>query len=224
LLRAGGARGCQASTQRCRCGARLMTPGTRSRAARTQRISKEENEQLARIMSSQVYEQVVEAFRGPVKAEVLASIVQGLAYKTSPQEVQLVNKWFRFLQAEAGSEIARLRRRADSSERWADFFDRQADYAEGRAAELRAKAEARRMLPPSGAVFLLACVARRGREDEVLGDAECQYLHMIARLSPRQARWWYRIYVLRVASAMLPGAFGRLLILHKLLGLWSAHR
>ena len=203
-----------------------MARGTRSRAARTlrdNRIAEKEREQLARIMSPQVYQHVVEAFRGPVSAEVFGSIVQALAHKTSPEEIQLVNKWLGFLEAEA-SEIARFRRRVDAWKRRAAFWDRQADHLERRAAEAQAKAKACAKLPPLGAVFLLACFVRPGREDELLGDAESQYRHMMARLGPRQARWWYRIYVLRVASAMLPGAVARVLILHKLLGLWNAHR
>jgi hypothetical protein len=71
--------------------------------------------------------------------------------------------------------------------------------------------------PPSGCMFLLACVARPGRADELLGDAESEYNRMVIRMGHDRARWWYRIYVLKVAIRMLPSAAARLVLLHKLL-------
>lgn len=72
---------------------------------------------------------------------------------------------------------------------------------------------------PAGFEFMLACFARKGLSEEVLGDAEAEYHKVVFRLGPRLARWWYRVYVLKVAAAMAPGALTRLWIFHKLLGI-----
>jgi hypothetical protein len=65
-------------------------------------------------------------------------------------------------------------------------------------------------------IFTLACLAKPGRADEVLGDAEAEYRKMIVRLGEARARWWYRVYVARTAIGMLPGVVMRLSGLHKL--------
>jgi hypothetical protein len=70
--------------------------------------------------------------------------------------------------------------------------------------------------PPNGFTFILACTARPNRADEVLGDAETEYRRMLVRLGPRLARWWYRIYVVRVMVWTLPGVLMRVGVLHKL--------
>jgi hypothetical protein len=72
-------------------------------------------------------------------------------------------------------------------------------------------------LPP-WAPFLLACVAKPGREDEILGDAESVYRQMIARLGVTRARWYYGVYVLKLAGRMLPSVAMRILLIHKLIG------
>jgi hypothetical protein len=84
--------------------------------------------------------------------------------------------------------------------------------------------EARRLgLPisaaPVGFVFLLACVARKGRAEELLGDAAGEYQKMVILLGPSRARWWYRVHVVKVIVPMLPGAVARLWVLHRLFGL-----
>jgi hypothetical protein len=73
--------------------------------------------------------------------------------------------------------------------------------------------------PPAGASLLLACVAPAGRSECVLGSAQEEYRKVIVLLSPRRARWWYRVYVVKAASRMLPSALMRVLLLHKLIGL-----
>jgi hypothetical protein len=70
--------------------------------------------------------------------------------------------------------------------------------------------------PPERFTFLLACVARPGRADEVLGDAEEEFRKMIAQFGVVQARWLYRVYVLRVVIGMLPGVLTGAWVLHKL--------
>jgi hypothetical protein len=73
--------------------------------------------------------------------------------------------------------------------------------------------------PPTWFMFLLACVAQKGRADELLGDAAGEYRKMIVLLGPRLAQWWYRVYVVKVVAVMLPGAVARMWVLHKLFGL-----
>jgi hypothetical protein len=73
--------------------------------------------------------------------------------------------------------------------------------------------------PPRGSTFLLACLTRRGRAEEVIGDAETEYRKMVDRLGLEGARWHYRKYVAEVVIEMLPGVLARVLLLHKLLGL-----
>ena len=73
--------------------------------------------------------------------------------------------------------------------------------------------------PPIGFAFLLSCLAKPGRADEVIGDAEEEYRKMVARLGPVWARWHYRVCVLRVSISMLPSMMARVVLLHKLLGL-----
>jgi hypothetical protein len=53
----------------------------------------------------------------------------------------------------------------------------------------------------------------------MLGDAESEYRRMIARLGVTGARWFYRLYVVKVVGRMLPSAVMRLLLLHRLIGL-----
>lgn len=72
---------------------------------------------------------------------------------------------------------------------------------------------------PRWAPFLLACVAKSGREDEILGDAESVYRQMIPRLGLTRARWYYGVYVLKLAGRMLPSVIMRVMLLHKLIGL-----
>jgi hypothetical protein len=74
-------------------------------------------------------------------------------------------------------------------------------------------------VPPAGASFLLACVASKGRAEEYLGDAETEYRRLIPQLGAVGARWWYRVYVVKIASRMLPSVLMRLLLVHKLFGL-----
>lgn len=74
--------------------------------------------------------------------------------------------------------------------------------------------------PPGGFALLLACVARPGRADELLGDAEDEYRKVIARLGVGRARWWYRARVLKVFFRMLPWRVGSgVWILKNLFGL-----
>ena len=69
-------------------------------------------------------------------------------------------------------------------------------------------------------MLLLACVAQKGRVEELLGDVEEDYRKMIVRFGPRRARWWYRIYVVKdVIAPILPGVVARLWVLHKLFSL-----
>jgi hypothetical protein len=74
--------------------------------------------------------------------------------------------------------------------------------------------------PPDWFMLLLACVAQKGRVEELLGDVEEDYRTMIVRFGPRRARWWYRIYVVKdLIAPMLPGVVARLWVFHKLFGL-----
>lgn len=72
---------------------------------------------------------------------------------------------------------------------------------------------------PKLSELLLACFARRGRAEEMLGDAESEFRQMVARLGARRARVLYRVYVLRVVCGTLPGMLGRLWLVRKMLGL-----
>ena len=74
-------------------------------------------------------------------------------------------------------------------------------------------------VPPSWSSFVLACVASKGRAEELLGDAHAEYRQMIETLGAEGARWWYRVYVAKLVGRMLPGAIMRVLLLHKLIGM-----
>jgi hypothetical protein len=65
--------------------------------------------------------------------------------------------------------------------------------------------------PPSTFAFVLACTARPGRAEEVLGDAEDEFRRMVTQLGVAQARWWYRLYVSRAVIRMLPGVLMRMI-------------
>jgi hypothetical protein len=84
-----------------------------------------------------------------------------------------------------------------------------------KAALIRALAERDHQIP-KGFSFVLACLAKPNRADEVLGDAEAEYRGMITRLGVSRARWWFRVYVIKVALGMVPGVLMRLVVLHKL--------
>jgi hypothetical protein len=71
--------------------------------------------------------------------------------------------------------------------------------------------------PPLRASYLLALIARPGRADELLGDAESEYRKMVARFGLKRARWRYRVYVAWVIVGMVPGVLMRAMVLHKLL-------
>jgi hypothetical protein len=73
--------------------------------------------------------------------------------------------------------------------------------------------------PPQGFAFALACFAKPGRSDEILGDAEAEYHKMAIRFGPVAGRWWYRLRVARTIFELLPGIAARILVLLKL-GLW----
>src|SRR5262249_7525745 len=64
--------------------------------------------------------------------------------------------------------------------------------------------------PPTGFGFVLACAARPGRAEEVLGDAEHEFHQMARRFGVPLARWWYRIFVVKTAARMLPNGLMRL--------------
>jgi hypothetical protein len=74
-------------------------------------------------------------------------------------------------------------------------------------------------VPPSWSSFVLACVASKGRAEELLGDAHAEYRQMIETLGAERARWWYRVYVAKLVARMLPGAIMRVLLLHKVIGM-----
>ena len=73
--------------------------------------------------------------------------------------------------------------------------------------------------PPGGFTFLLACVAKPGRAEELLGDAEAEFHQMEVRLGRRRARWWYRVHVVTVIVRMVPSYIWRIFVVKKLLGL-----
>jgi hypothetical protein len=73
--------------------------------------------------------------------------------------------------------------------------------------------------PPQAFAFVLACFAKPGRSDEILGDAEAEYHQMATRFGPVAGRWWYRLRVARTICELLPGIAARILVLLKL-GLW----
>jgi hypothetical protein len=75
--------------------------------------------------------------------------------------------------------------------------------------------------PPEEFTFLLACLARPGRAEELIGDAESEYHQMVLRLGVSRAQRWYSVHVMKMAGRMLPGAVMRLLLLHKLFGLFG---
>jgi hypothetical protein len=70
--------------------------------------------------------------------------------------------------------------------------------------------------PPKAFAFVLACTAKPGRADEVLGDVETEFHQMVACLGAVRAAWWYRVYVAKLIIRMLPGIALRILVLHKL--------
>lgn len=70
--------------------------------------------------------------------------------------------------------------------------------------------------PPRGCEFALACLAKPGRVDEVLGDAEEDYRELAKRFPLWVARWCFRLRVARTVIGMLPGLILRVLILRKL--------
>ena len=74
-------------------------------------------------------------------------------------------------------------------------------------------------VPPSWSSFVLACLASKGRAEELLGDAHAEYRQMIETLGAGRARWWYRVYVAKLVGRMLPGAIMRVLLLHKVIGM-----
>jgi hypothetical protein len=70
--------------------------------------------------------------------------------------------------------------------------------------------------PPKAFAFVLACTAKPGRAEEVLGDVETEFHKMVACLGAVRAAWWYRVYVAKLIIRVLPGIALRILVLHKL--------